>query len=272
MGSNAQDSTEYQKFLDQVQYTENGVKRYEWIFGAEYLSTGGLKTTQEIVPHLDLKPGQKVLDIGSGLGGHDFYMAEKYGVYIDAVDLSKNMMDLAVTYHKQKPHIKDQINFRLCDVTVTEFPENYYDVIYSRDALLHIKNKPHLFAQFFRWLKPGGRVVFTDYVRGNGELSSEFLEYMKQRDYTLYTRQEYLDLMNKSGFENVKVDDIKNKFVESLQRELKKLADGKEDFLSKFTQKDYNDLESGWLAKIKRADDNDQSWVLAVGYKPATQQ
>lgn len=267
MGSNAYDSTEYQKFLDQVQYTHNGVKRYEWIFGDEYLSTGGLKTTEEIVPTLELKPGQKILDIGSGLGGHDFYMAQQYGVYIDAVDLSKNMMDVAINYYNRKPDIKDKINFRLCDVTKTDFPENYYDVIYSRDALLHIKEKPTLFQKFHEWLKPGGRVVFTDYVRGDGQLSQEFIDYVKQRDYTLYTRQEYEDLLKKTGFQSVNVQEIKDKFVSSLQRELKKLYDGKEDFLSKFSQKDFQDLETGWLAKIKRANDNDQSWVLAIGFK-----
>lgn len=267
MGSNSYDSTEFQKFLDQVQYTENGVKRYEWLFGDEYLSTGGLETTKEIVPKLELQPGQRLLDIGSGLGGHDFYMAQTYGVYIDAVDLSKNMMDVAVGYYKQKPDIKDKINFRLCDVTKTEFPENYYDVIYSRDALLHIKEKPALFRNFYKWLKPGGRVVFTDYLRGDGQLSQEFIDYVKQRDYTLYTRQEYQDLLENSGFQRVNVQEIKNEFVASLQRELKKLYDGKEDFLSKFSQKDFDDLESGWLAKVKRANDNDQSWTLAIGFK-----
>ena len=196
-------------------------------------------------------------------------MAEKYGVYIDEVDLSKNMMDIAIGYYNQKPQIKDQINFRLCDVTKTVFPQNYYDVIYSRDALLHIKDKKYLFQQFFKWLKPGGRIVFTDYVRGDGQLSDEFIEYMKHRDYTLYTRQEYVDVLNNSGFKNVDVADIKDKFVASLQRELKQLYDGKEDFLSKFTLKDYQDLESGWLAKIKRASDNDQSWVLATAFKPS---
>lgn len=180
-------------------------------------------------------------------------------------------MDIAMAYHAKKhPTIKDQISFRLCDVMSTPFPESYYDVIYSRDALLHIKDKATLFAKFFKWLKPGGRVVFTDYIRGDGELSAEFLEYMRLRDYTLFTRQQYIDTFKNAGFERVDVAEIKDKFVASLRRELKQLQDGKADFLSKFSQKDYDDLEQGWLAKIKRAANNDQSWVLATGFKPAT--
>src|SRR5699024_5218283 len=106
MTSNQQsqyNSAEFQKFLDQSQYTANSVKRYEWIFGQEFLSPGGLRIVQEIVPKLELKPGQKVLDIGSGLGGHDFYMREKYGVFIDAVYLYKNMIDQVDEYYSTKP-------------------------------------------------------------------------------------------------------------------------------------------------------------------------
>lgn len=269
MGMASYNTSDFQKFLDQVQYSKNGVARYEWIFGQGYLSTGGLKTTEEIVPNLELKPGQKLLDIGSGLGGHDFYMAEKYNVYIDAVDLSQNMMDVALDYYNKKQHLKDKINFRLCDVTKTEFPNNYYDAIYSRDALLHIKDKYDLFRNFYKWLKPNGRIVFTDYLRGDGELSKEFLEYVKDRDYTLYTRSEYEKMLKDLGFVNVDVKEYKEKFIESLQMELKKLRDNKEEFLSKFSQKDFDDLERGWSAKIKRAENNDQSWTLAIAFKPA---
>ena len=66
----------FQEFLDQQQYTVNGVLRYEKIFGENFVSTGGKDTTVEFVDQLGLKPGQKVLYVGSGLGGSAFYMAE----------------------------------------------------------------------------------------------------------------------------------------------------------------------------------------------------
>lgn len=268
MGTVADTYNKYQQFLDEVQYNENGVKRYEWIFGDGYLSTGGLETTKMVVPFLELKPGYKVFDFGSGIGGHDFYMVKTYDVYIDACDLSQNMMNVALNYYNQMPEVKDKINFRLCDVMTTEFPENYYDVIYSRDALLHIKDKPFLFKKFLRLLKPGGKIVFTDYIRGSSEASQEFLDYLKSRDYTLQTTEEYEKIMREAGFEKVSINDAKNSFIESLDRELNKLRTGKEEFLSKFSQKDYDDLEQGWVAKIKRAADGNQSWGIGIGYKP----
>ena len=51
---------------------------------------------QQFLEMLNLKEGERVLDVGCGIGGGDFYMAEKYGVYVHGVDLSVNMILLAM--------------------------------------------------------------------------------------------------------------------------------------------------------------------------------
>ena len=45
---------------------------------------------------LDLRPGQAVLDIGAGIGGSAFYMAEKHDVTVLAMDLSANMINIGL--------------------------------------------------------------------------------------------------------------------------------------------------------------------------------
>ena len=49
-----------QTWLDQNQYTKNGIQRYSEIFGRTYVSTGGETTTKEFTGQLGLKPGMKV--------------------------------------------------------------------------------------------------------------------------------------------------------------------------------------------------------------------
>ena len=84
-----------QEQLDATQYTETGILRYERIFGPGFVSTGGVVTTAEFVSRLGLKPGMRVLDVGCGIGGGDFYMAEKFGVEVVGIDLSANMVNIA---------------------------------------------------------------------------------------------------------------------------------------------------------------------------------
>ena len=63
-------------FFDHKQYTLDGILKYEKIFGDGFISTGGKNSTEEFLKTLDLKPGQRVLDVGCGIGGGDFMMAK----------------------------------------------------------------------------------------------------------------------------------------------------------------------------------------------------
>ncbi|GIY74476.1 phosphoethanolamine N-methyltransferase [Caerostris darwini] len=257
----------FQSFLDQKQYSRQGVLRYEWIFGKTFLSTGGMSTTGNYVSRLDLKPGQKVLDVGCGIGGHSFYMAEKYGVEVLGVDLSVNMMTVAREYLAERPHLDKLVKFVICDVTKTVYDEASFDAIYSRDTLLHIPNKDELFKNFEKWLKPGGKILFTDYSKSDKEISPHFEKYISDRGYNLLTLQQYKELLENCGFVNIKAEDATGEFMKALHSELNHLRQGKEEFLKEFTEEDYHYLEDNWIAKIKRVEEGNQTWTACYAEK-----
>lgn len=84
---------------------------------------------------LDLQPDQKVLDVGCGIGGGDFYMAENYDVHVVAIDLSINMISFAL---ERAIGLKCAVEFEVADCTKKTYPDGTFDVIYSRDTILHI--------------------------------------------------------------------------------------------------------------------------------------
>ncbi|KAF3584738.1 hypothetical protein F2Q69_00031292 [Brassica cretica] len=126
----------FQRFLDNVQYKSSGILRYERVFGQGFVSTGGIETTKEFVEKMDLKPGQKVLDVGCGIGGGDFYMAENFDVHVVGIDLSVNMISFAL---ERAIGLNCSVEFEVADCTTKHYPENSFDVIYSRDTILHIQ-------------------------------------------------------------------------------------------------------------------------------------
>ncbi|GAB6027179.1 hypothetical protein CHUAL_013932 [Chamberlinius hualienensis] len=252
----------FQSFLDDNQYTQKGILKYEKIFGQSFVSTGGKQTTEEFCADLQLQPGQTVLDVGCGIGGSAFFMAKKYGVSVHGVDLSSNMITIAL--ERQAKSLIDHkiVSFEISDITQQNCEENSYDVIYSRDTILHIKDKKLLFQQFHKWLKPGGRLLITDYCCGAQEHSQEFKEYVKQRGYYLLTVKDYGNLLKECGFQTVISEDRTKQFIDILQLEVTRFKNDKEEFLKEFDEDAYNEIVNGWLSKVQRCKGGNQAWGL----------
>ncbi|XP_052180415.1 phosphomethylethanolamine N-methyltransferase-like [Diospyros lotus] len=259
-----EDDRGFQQFLDTVQYKPNGILRYEHVFGQGFVSTGGIETTKEFVKRLDLKPGQKVLDVGCGIGGGDFYMAENFDVHVVGIDLSVNMVSFAL---ERAIGLNCSVEFEVSDCTKKTYPDNSFDVIYSRDTILHIQDKPALFKSFLKWLKPGGKVLISDYCKSDGPPSPEFAAYIKQRGYDLHTVEAYGQMLRDAGFVEVVAEDRTDQFIQVLQKELGSTEQDKESFIQDFSEEDYNEIVSGWNAKLMRSSSGEQRWGLFIAKK-----
>ncbi|KAI4329995.1 hypothetical protein MLD38_028311 [Melastoma candidum] len=258
------DDRGFQRFLDNSQYKCSGILRYERVFGQGFVSTGGIDTTKEFVEKLNLKPGQKVLDVGCGIGGGDFYMAENFDVEVIGIDLSINMVSFAL---ERAIGLKCSVEFEVADCTKKTYPENSFDVIYSRDTILHIQDKPALFQSFFKWLKPGGKVLISDYCKRAGIPSPEFADYIKQRGYDLHDVKAYGQMLKDAGFSDVVAEDRTEQFMKVLQKELAAVEKDKEAFISDFSKEDYDDIVGGWKAKLVRSSSGEQKWGLFIAQK-----
>lgn len=267
MPTTGQQSEEFQQFLDQNQYSSNSILRYEKIFGRGFVSTGGLETTQEIVAMLSLKKGQKVLDVGCGIGGSGFFMVKNFKVEVLGVDLSKNMIDIGK--QRAQEFKDDKVEFVVADITTADYEPESFDVIYSRDTILHIEDKETLFKNFLKWLKPEGELLISDYCRGPKELSETMKAYIAKRHYHLLTPADYGKLLEKAGFVDVKAIDNTKRFIEVLTSERARFESDKNTFLKDFSKEDFEYLVEDWETKIVRCGNGDQKWGLFHAKKSA---
>jgi len=242
-------------FDNQGQYSGNSILRYEKIFGAGFISSGGAKVTKAFCERLKLNPNPHILDIGSGIGGADFYMAKKFGATIIGVDLTPLMVEIA--QERAVEQNQKNVTFLLDDVRNMEFDENSFDLIWSRDSFLHIPEKEETFRKFFRWLKPDGQLVLSDYAKGIGNLSKELLEYVEKSHYDLLDVKAYGDIIRKAGFSDVIADDWSELFVETLKEEQAFLLSNRENFLVDFTEADIDYLYKRWERKVEFCTNDD---------------
>jgi phosphoethanolamine N-methyltransferase len=220
----------FRDFLDQTQYTEDNVKSYEWIFGTDFISPGGIKENRRVLRYFrNLHPGQRMLDIGVGIGGGARQAAREFGIHVLGCDLSANMIMHA--FERNQRDQDHRVEYQIADAMVYKHAPNKFDLIFSRDCIQHIKDTETLFKNIYTWLKPGGQMLVTMYGKGHGSLQPKFLEYFRQRHYYLKTLDEFKEVARKIGFVNIHGENMTTRFREILLEERQHATENKDDFV-----------------------------------------
>ncbi|MDX1434246.1 MAG: methyltransferase domain-containing protein [Gammaproteobacteria bacterium] len=246
--------------LDEGQYALAGIQKYESVYGRHFVSPGGEAMARECIARLRLEPGERVLDVGCGLGGAAFLMAREHGVTVHGLDLSANMIALA-RERCAREGLGERVSLEQGDCLALA-GEDVYDAVYSRDVFLHVADKERLLAGLLRVLRPGGRLLFTDYCRDAAPASDAFRAYVAARGYTLATVEEYRRLLEQAGFVSVRAHDWTARFVDINERELAALGASGLDAAGREA------LARDWRAKIERARAGEQRWGCFEARKP----
>lgn len=248
-----------QDFLDTSQYLTKSILQYESIYGEDFVSPGGKTMAVEMIGRLQLAPGARVLDVGCGLGGSAFVMASEFGLQVDGIDLSKNMLEIA--NQKLRAHgLADQVKLEWGDCLQLERLDSY-DAIYSRDVFLHIHDKSRLFSVLKAALRAGGQMLFTDYCCGPRPWSDDFSDYVTDRGYCLHTTEEYARLIEQAGFRQVESEDISAGFIDILNGDLERI----EQLQIEASARDK--LAQSWRQKMARSSAGYHRWGLFSAIK-----
>jgi SAM-dependent methyltransferase len=154
-----------------------------------------------------LKEGDTYLDLGSGAGIDCFLAADKVGKSgkVIGVDMTPEMLDRARENVKKTG--LENVEFRLGEIEHLPVSDNSVDVITSNCVINLSPDKKGVFAEAFRVLKPGGKIMISDIVLKK-ELPDAVLQSVEAYVGCVsgaMLKGEYLDIVYEVGFENIEV-------------------------------------------------------------------
>src|SRR6185436_19041544 len=105
------------------------------------------------------------------------------------------------------------------------FVDASFDVVFTKDAWLHVIDKPALLREVRRVLKPGGRIAGGDWMKGPEPFSADMLYFIELEGipYHPTTLAEYGLMLGELGFEDVKLVDINAWYRDLAKQELARI-------------------------------------------------
>lgn len=158
-----------------------------------------------------IKPGDHVLDLGSGAGNDCFVARAIVGETgkVTGLDFTPAMMERARENNRKMGFTN--VAFVQGDIEAMPFADHSFEVIVSNCVLNLVPGKDKAFAEIMRVLKPGGHFCVSDVVV-KGELPEAL-----RKDAEMYVgcvagaiaMDQYLEMISKAGFKNITVHKIK---------------------------------------------------------------
>ena len=195
---------------DEIQeYDDAMVTLLEAVWGEGYMSPGGPDEIRRVVDGLDLD-GCRVLDIGCGTGGIARFLAQAFGPdQVVGIDVDQGLIDTAIR-EAAEAGLTDRLSFKCVEPGPLPFEQDCFDVVFSKDAMIHIADKESLFAEIFRVLKPGGQVAACDWMSGSEPPFSPELERyiaLENLGFGMASPQRYRGAMQAAGFTDIELRD-----------------------------------------------------------------
>jgi SAM-dependent methyltransferase len=171
----------------------------EQVSALDHFHTGGLRASRELLEITPIGAGDRVLDIGAGLAGSARLLASTVGCRVDCIEMSPDYCTGAVLLN-QLTGLGDRIEVYQGSALDLPFPDGSFDVVWMQNVGMNIEDKPGLYGEISRVLKPGGRYAFQEMAAGEAPTSHFPLPWASDpADSFLVSPEEMRSLLGECG-------------------------------------------------------------------------
>ena len=133
----------------------------------------GRAATVALAQLADIAEGDRVLDIGAGIGGPARTLARHFGARVTALDPTQRFCDLAFDLNR-RTGLAEQVDVFCDDARRMPFEDASFDIALTQAVWPSIEDKAAMLAEAHRVLRPGGRLAIYEALAGHGDGELEY--------------------------------------------------------------------------------------------------
>lgn len=166
-----------------------------------------------LADRVGISEGDRVLDIGCGVGGSAVWLAETYGAEVVGINIENQQLEQARSFAEERG-VADLVEFQHDDFhEMATVDDDSFDVAWAIESLCYAEDKPKVLQQAARTLKPGGRIVCSDIFDTSKERGDAIRRRTRKIQWgyshpPLAGEEQFADELARVGFENVTVTDV----------------------------------------------------------------
>jgi tocopherol O-methyltransferase len=169
-----------------------------------------------------VKPGDRVLDAGCGIGGSALWLASQRAACVIGIALGTDQIRCANQETKRRS-LSAAARFLVADFTAIPFSANTFDVVWAQESLCHTKDKTEFVQEAARVLKPNGRLIVADGMLKRSHVSDREWTLLRQwydgwKLAGLWTAAQHANAVKAAGFSVVSIQDVTAKTMASHRR------------------------------------------------------
>lgn len=231
--SHTQDS-ELENCRKTSQYNDSVIAALQWLWGDGNMAPGGIDDMQKMLEGIDTKD-KTILDIGSGLGAIAIALVQDYNAAsVIGIDVEPHLIEHS-RERASKADLTDKVTFKQVTPGPLPFSDGTFDIVVTKDAIVHIPDKAAFYSEVKRVLTPGGAFAGSDWLReASGPVSETAARWLDivHLDFEMKNLQQTSEALQQCGFENVRLNDRNSWYRHEIKNELATLEGNKYDRLA----------------------------------------
>jgi ubiquinone/menaquinone biosynthesis C-methylase UbiE len=173
---------------------------------------GGHLATKSLLDQLNFSGGDRILDVGCGIGGASRFVASEFNSEVIGIDLTQEYVDVGNTLCAWVG-LDDRVVIHQGSAASMPFEDEEFDGAFMLHVGMNVEDKSNLFDDIYRVLKPGAAFAIYDVMRiAGGEISYPVPWATKEMTSKLETPAYYSKVLNNSGFK-VSTERVRREFA-----------------------------------------------------------